>query len=320
MDKGKRFNKAFLFLKQENVIKTQNDIAKAMGASRSNISSALNGNEKILTDSFLMRFANAFKQISLSWLLHGEGPMLTVMPNFKAENTPQVLESEEDKDVIEEQEKMTARIMELIRESRHIPKTFALEADIELSLFLRKLGGKAVWSRADVHKICDAFKIRKSWLVDGKGQKFRLPDEVLETIPAIPSYDVRVGVPYYDVEFKMGFELLVNDQTTKPDYMIDCAPYNKADFWCNASGNSMYPTIAHGDKIAVKEVLDPKSCLISGEIYAIVTTNELRAIKRIKDNGDTITLISDNKDYPEQTIGKELILKVYRVLGSIKMF
>jgi len=320
MDKKERFNKAFVFLKYENVIKTQNDVAKAMGASRSNISSALNGNEKILTDSFLLRFTNAFKQISLDWLLNEEGPMLTIMPEFKSENTPQVFEGEDDKDVIAEQEKMTARIMELIRESRHIPKTFALEADIELSLFLRKIGGKAVWSVADVHKICDTFKVRKNWLVDGEGQKFRLPEELLETIPARRSLNTRVGKPYYNVDFAMGFDPGSNDQTVNAEYMVDFSPYNKCDCWCNATGNSMYPTIAHGDKIAIKEVRDPQSCLISGDIYAIVTTNELRTIKRVKDNGDTITLIPDNKDYPEQTISKELILKVYKVMGSVKMF
>ena len=246
--------------------------------------------------------------------------MLTVAPNFKSENMPQVLESVVDKDIQEEQTKMTQRIMELVRESQHTPKTFALEADIELSLFLRKLEGKAVWSVADVHKICDTYRVRKGWLVDGDGQKYRLPDEVLETIPARRSYDTRVGVPYYNVDFAMGYDMLENDQTVNPDYMIDFAPYNKCQAWFNATGNSMYPTIASGDKIAIKEIHDPKSCLISGEIYAIVTTNELRTIKRVRDNGDTITLIPDNKDYPEQTISKDLILKVFKVMGSVKMF
>lgn len=320
MDKKERFNKAFSFLKYENVIRTQDDVAKAMGASRSNVSSALNGKESVLTDNFLIRFAAAFKQISLDWLLRETGPMLTVAPNFKDENTPQVLEGDVDKDIQEEQIKMTARIKELIQESQHIPKTFALEADIELSLFLRKLEGKAVWSVADVHKICDTYRVRKGWLVDGEGQKYRLPDEVLETIPARRSYDVRVGVPYYNVDFAMGYDMLTNDQTVNPDYMIDFAPYNKCQAWFNATGNSMYPTIASGDKIAIKEIRDPKSCLISGEIYAIVTTNDLRTIKRVRDDGDTITLIPDNKDYPEQTISKDLILKVYKVMGSVKMF
>lgn len=320
MNKQERFNKAYGFLKYEGVIKTQTDVANAMGATQSNVSGALNGRESALTDSFLTRFANAFKQISLSWLLNEEGPMLTVAPNFKSENTPSVMEGDIDKDVVEEQARMTERIMELVRESCHTPKTFALEADIELSLFLRKMNGKAVWSVADVHKICDTYKVRKGWLVDGEEPKYRLPDEVLETIPARRSYDVRVGVPYYNLDFTMGYDLLINDQTTKPDYHIDWEPYNKCDCWCNARGDSMAPTISNGDVIAIKEVHNPKDCLISGEIYAIVTTNDLRTIKRIKDNGDSITLVPDNKEYPEQTISKDVILKVYKVMGSVKMF
>lgn len=320
MDRTERFNKAYDFLKYEGVIKKQEDVAKAMGAGRPNISLALKGKETVLTDSFLIRFAKAFKQISLTWLLDGEGPMLTIQPEFKSENTPQILESDEDKDVIEEQKNMTTRVMELIHENGHIPKTFALKADIEVSLFLKKIKGQSVWSVADVHKICDTFKVRKGWLVDGEGQKFRLPEEILDTIPARRSYNPNVGIPYYNVDFEMGFDVLVNDQSVNPDYMIDFQPYNKCDLWCNASGNSMHPTISNGDMIAVKEVRDPKSCLINGEIYAIVTTNDLRTIKRVKDNGDTITLIPDNKEFDEQTISKELILKVYRVLGSMKKF
>lgn len=321
MDKKERFNKAYNFLKYEGVIKKQEDVARAMGASASNISSALKGRETVLTNNFLVRFAKAYRQISLPWLLNEEGSMLEVAtPEFKPENTPQVMEGDTDKDVIEDQAKMTARIMELMRENCHIPKTFAMEADIEVSLFFLKLNGKKAWSVADVHKICDTFRVRKGWLVDGEGRKNRLPEEILETIPARPSYDMRVGVPYYNVDFEMGYDLMTNDQTANPDYMVDFSPYNKADCWCNARGDSMSPTISNGDKIAIKEVRDPLSCLINDEIYAIVTTNDLRTIKRIRDNGDTVTLIPDNKEYSEQTISKDLILKVYKVMGSVKMF
>ena len=321
MNKVERFNKAYEFLRFEGIIKTQNDVAKAMKAGRTNISLALKGDESYLTDKFLTRFASAFKQISLTWLLYEEGQMSTVAaPEFKSENLPQVLEGDIDKDVIEEQKNMTARIMELMRETSHTQRTFALQADIELSLFQLKMNGKKVWSVADVHKICDTFKVRKSWLVDGEGQKYRLPEQVLETLPARRSYDIRVGVPYYNVDFKMGFDLMQNSQTVNPDYMIDFEPYNSCDCWCNARGDSMAPTLSNGDVIALKEVTDPKTCLINDEIYAIVTTNGLRTIKRIKDNGDTVTLIPDNKEYSEQIIQKEMLFKVYRVMGSIKMF
>ena len=70
MNKTERFYKAYHTLVREKVIKNQQDVADAMGASRSNVSSALNGRESVLTDSFLMRFARAFNQISLPWLLN----------------------------------------------------------------------------------------------------------------------------------------------------------------------------------------------------------------------------------------------------------
>jgi len=319
MSRKERFNRAYNFLKMENVIKKQDDVAKAMGATQSNVSGALKGKEGVLTESFLIRFANAFKQISLNWLLYEEGPMLTIEPEFKDENTPQILLSEEDKDVIEEQTNMTRRIKELINHFGQTPTTFALKSNIELSLFERKMKGQAVWSVADVHKICDTFKIRKGWLVDGEGQQARIPDEFLDKIPARKSFDPRVGVPYYNVDFELGFDFLENDQTANPEYMINCQPYNKADAWCNARGNSMYPTISSGDIIALKKI-DDAHILISGEIYGIITTNGLRTIKRVKDNGDTLTLIPDNKEFDEQVISKNDVSKVFLVMGSLKQF
>ena len=140
--------------------------------------------------------------------------------------------------------------------------------------------------------------------------------ETRKDIQPTRSYNHNVGVPYFNVDFEMGFDLMVNDQTTTPSYMINFHPYNQCTCWCNARGNSMYPTISSGDIIALKKIEDFRF-LISGEIYAIVTKNELRTIKRVKDNIDTMTLIPDN---PEQTINKSDVLHVYQVMGSMKMF
>lgn len=71
-----RLNKGFEYLRSIGMVHTQADVAKAMGASRPNVSSALKGDGKVLTDKFLKRFANAFDVLSQDWLLTGEGPML----------------------------------------------------------------------------------------------------------------------------------------------------------------------------------------------------------------------------------------------------
>jgi hypothetical protein len=134
-----------------------------------------------------------------------------------------------------------------------------------------------------------------------------------------PIVSMSKGKPYYNVDFALGFEILTNDQTSNPDYLIDFPPYNDCDCYCNAHGNSMYPTIASGDIVSLKIISD-FSYLINGEIYGIVTTNGLRTIKRVRDNGDTFTLIADNPSVAEQTIPKSVVSHVFLVKGLIKQF
>lgn len=76
MGRADRLKKAYNYLKYRGVISTQTDVAKAMNSTQPNISSALKGDEKVLTDSFLTRFSNSFEDISSSWLLTGNGNML----------------------------------------------------------------------------------------------------------------------------------------------------------------------------------------------------------------------------------------------------
>lgn len=167
--------------------------------------------------------------------------------------------------------------------------------------------------------ICKAYPrvFNLDYLLTGKGEL--LLENELNNSPIYEIVSEQKGQPYYNVDFAAGFNLLENDQTVNPDYFINCRPYNDCDCWCNAHGNSMYPTIASGDIIAMKRIYD-FSYLINGEIYAIVTSNGLRTIKRVRDNGDTITLIPDNKEVDEQTIPKSIITHVFLIKGSLKQF
>jgi len=220
------------------------------------------------------------------------------------------------------QSEITKRIELLIEQSHQSPNKFAIEVGIDTSNFSRKLKGMLPWTVNDVNKLSEKLRVRKGWLLDGEGQMMKAPDEVLDQIPAMPtrSYDARAGVPFFNVEFELGFDILGTDNRNTPDYMIDFKPYNTADCWCTSKGNSMFPTISGGDIIAMKKIED-FHILMNNEIYGIVTVNGLRTIKRVKDNGDTITLIPDNKNgYDEQTIEKKDVMHVFQVLGCIKMF
>jgi predicted transcriptional regulator len=131
------------------------------------------------------------------------------------------------------------------------------------------------------------------------------------------------GVPYYDVDFVGGFDMVLNDQTLNPNFYIDFKPFNDADLWINITGKSMSPFISHGDIVALKKIESWKDFLLFGEIYALVT-DEFRTIKIVGKgiDKDHLTLIPYNKgkEFSEQQIPARLINHLFRVKGSIKKF
>lgn len=136
-----------------------------------------------------------------------------------------------------------------------------------------------------------------------------------------PKVNFITGIPYYNVDFIGGFDLVMNDQTVKPEYLIDFKKYNDATCWCNVTGHSMEPEITHGDIIALKKVED-FSFLPFGEVYAIVTTNDMRTIKRLgpASNPDSYSLVPTNKspEYGTQELPKKMIRSIFHVLGCMK--
>lgn len=161
--------------------------------------------------------------------------------------------------------------------------------------------------------------ISRAWLLSGDGEM--LKNDVDYTDKPLMSY--QHGVPYYNVDFIGGFDLIVNDQTITPEYYIQFKPYNKATCWCNITGHSMEPEINNGDIIALREIKDI-SFLPYGEIYAIVTRNDMRTVKRIgpSANPDNYTLIPTNKspEYGIQELPKDKILRIFEVMGCMKKF
>lgn len=199
--------------------------------------------------------------------------------------------------------------------------------------------GRKNVSKQMASRLQDLLGVSAAWLLTGNGLMYvdrpdsgvmvahddgpaTVPDASPSGVPyaaVSPQSSLSKGKPYYNVDFTLGFDILVNDQTQRPDYLIDFPPYNDCDCWVNAHGDSMHPTISSGDIVALKRILDFRY-LINGEIYAIVTSNGLRTIKRIRDNGDTFTLVADNSSVGSQTIPKTLVTHVYHVRGTIKMF
>ena len=77
MNKTERFQAVFEYLRHKSMIKTQKDLADKISGTSQNISMALKGNPRMLTDNLLMRVLCAYPDIfSTKWLMTGEGEML----------------------------------------------------------------------------------------------------------------------------------------------------------------------------------------------------------------------------------------------------
>ena len=157
---------------------------------------------------------------------------------------------------------------------------------------------------------------QKTWLLTGETPVIKDNSKEIEPVISLNS-----GTPYYNVDFLGGFDMIFNDQTINPEYYIQFKPYEKATCWCNITGHSMEPEINSGDIIALRRIED-FSFIPYGEIYAIVTKNDMRTIKRIgpSDNPDNYTLIPTNKspEYGVQELPKAMILAIFEVMGCMK--
>ncbi|MDR3705242.1 MAG: S24 family peptidase [Paludibacteraceae bacterium] len=155
--------------------------------------------------------------------------------------------------------------------------------------------------------------LNTGWLLTGDGEMLKNNIEIV--VNSIK------GVPYFNVDFICGFDIVENNQSSIPDGYINFPQYDKADYWVNATGNSMEPLISHGDIIAIKKVEEWDSHLLYGEVYAIVTDG-YRTIKKVRKSAkgeEWLRIIPVNvSEYDEQDIPKSIVINMFQVLGTVK--
>lgn len=215
------------------------------------------------------------------------------------------------------------RLSDFITSTQSTVTSFASEIGTSQPSLSAILNGTRPLSRGMIARINQAYpSLNADWLLTGEGDMLRAQEALVPMdVPPTPAANFTKGVPYYNVDFVLGFDEQGFPSAESPECLIYMPKYSKATLWCNATGNSMTPEINNGDLIALKKVEDP-SIVIYGEIYGIITRNGLRTIKRIgksKEKG-CYRLIPTNKEYDDQDLPKSDILYLYQVIGSLHSF
>lgn len=115
-----RLLEAVAFLKGKRIIKTQKDIAEAMKYNKSSISSALKGDERYFTDSFIDKFANTF-ELNSDWIKKGEGSLDNTNSTFSKKLIPL------DSSLFQNKEKLHALALFIDRNKEDLRKDYVFE-------------------------------------------------------------------------------------------------------------------------------------------------------------------------------------------------
>lgn len=165
-------------------------------------------------------------------------------------------------------------------------------------------------------KIHNKFNININWLLTGKGSMFQE-----QLLPVFPSDRDLIPVPLYeDLQASAGSENGIcksnesSGLTISKKLIFDKCGYIPENLCAvYVSGDSMEPTLFHGDMVIID--LSHKS-LISG-IYA-VQFNEQLFIKRLSPLPEyKLKVISDNRNYENFEVSPQ---SIFRIIGKAVAF
>ena len=295
----------YIQYKYKDEYKTQTLIANKIEFTRNNLSSALKGDEKYLTEGLADKIVAAFPEISKDWLLTGNGSML--IPQIE-----EVVPEEEEESYLRTERNKYGLSLQDIHEYTKISVR---------DLRLYDSGEEEMPKK--VRRTLEGFFERVEMEYENRDEnEERERSEIPVLITDEMSKDVLV--PYYDVDFAGGWSSEELFAQHKPSFFITIPDFKRAELACNLIGNSISQRIKSGSIIGLRKVNDWQTYFPTNEVYAVVTRNNLRTVKlarRAKEKG-FIELVPaplpEYNDPPYQTevVPQDYIIEFYQVVAT----
>lgn len=223
--------------------------------------------------------------------------------------------------------------------------TYVREVGIRLSKVIERLGGRTNAARVaeisvdqllayekganrarfdTIARLCGAAGVSVNWVATGTGQmdlQLGAAEDQAPYSAGGPAPEGFVLVPRYDVRVSAGPGAIVGDENVldwlafREDFIrreLGTDPANVFSF--DAVGDSMEPTIKHGDTLTFVRITGP---LPSDGIFALGIGDAL-VVKRVQPVLGGLMLLSDNPAYKAQTLSIDEAKEV-RALGRLKV-
>jgi len=162
-----------------------------------------------------------------------------------------------------------------------------------------------------LEKIIVALQVSKEYFV---GFKERNP--VPPKIPSEPYSSIVINKAFAKLPDKLADVIAL-----LPSTFSHIPMFSQGELAIQVTSHSMRPYISHGDFIVVKKIINMEA-IIFNEVYMIDTKYDyLKAIHFIREHNDRRKLILASYDcdnFQQQSILKENILEMYRVVGLFR--
>lgn len=193
--------------------------------------------------------------------------------------------------------------------------------DVQQAAVSNQLNGRP-FGKNSAAKWNKAFGFRINWLLTGEGPMFDKNSEQAkeyniedhpelnhdDDIPVVPARLFRA--PEIDI-----YEYVINSTTVEK--LPPVPHFQKHELFATCPGDAMAPRICRGYLLALRRMPEDTP-IINGEIYVVDTKTLGMFLRRIVDNGDTVTFIAENQtDFPDFELPHTDITNIFRVVGVL---
>ncbi|AMD85086.1 Phage repressor protein C, contains Cro/C1-type HTH and peptisase s24 domains [Capnocytophaga haemolytica] len=297
-----RLKKAIRYIKGNTEYENQTLISEKIDFGRTNLSAAINGDEKYLTEGLISKITNAFPEISYSWLLNGEGEMLNA-PNTETLTSSPYL----------------ARIEQVARHLGYSTVDDFARRNLEYKT-KKQIDRLKNASNADITPLTDITKkndnINFRWLLTGEGNMLTTPQITLSDLQIYEPDEIdpndEYSVPLLPIS-AMGGSLTGFADSLDSRYRLQRlkVPVKGADWAMFVNGDSMAPECPNGSLVVVKRI-NELAFIEWGKIFVLDTCNG-NILKRLKPTKDKRVVLCEsiNPEYPPFEVNLDDVFNIF---------
>lgn len=267
--------------------------AKNIGVHPTQIYDLQSGKTKSITPAMADKILAAYPQFSRLWLLLGEGEMLN---SYKTDPSIEFADMVKD------------RLNEYLKAKKIGMREFSRMCDVGISVISRI---SETTTPKTLRKIEEKSDLNTDWLITGEGEmlnsyKMESNAEFVGVAKAA-SFDELPMVRFFEVTPTATFQEFCSGMSEEPS-MINIMPVHGEhvdDSYCafEIYGESMAPQIQNGARVLCQEIRPTTWHTVRSGVVVIAYGDQFvikRIIKNDLDRDNTLTLGSDNPDYPQQ--------------------